>query len=346
MHQEGLVAEGDDLPYNAYHVWGGVCVPRRATYPSPCQPTEGEERVTVMRVIILGSGAALPTPGRRTSATAIVREGELLLFDCGEGTQLQLRKAALRPGRLTRIFITHMHGDHVIGIMGLLMTLELSGRERPLELYGPPALSEYVTMSTRLLSTGFGYPIILHEARPGIICETAGYAIECLPLNHRILTYGYALQERDKPGTFNIVHAQALGIPEGPLFGRLQKGYAVTLPDGRTVQPQEVLGPPKRGRRIAYCLDTRPCPEAARLAHDADLLLYDSTLAAGEEEEAAEKGHSTTRQAAVLAKEAGANRLVLTHISSRYTEARQLTNGLEGLHDDIVVAHDLMELLV
>jgi len=296
--------------------------------------------------MILGSGAAIPTPARRTSATAIVREGEILLFDCGEGTQLQLRKAALRHGRLTRIFITHMHGDHVIGIMGLLMTLELSGRARPLELYGPPALAEYVTTSTRLLSTGFQYPIIFHEARPGIICETAAYVIECLPLNHRILTYGYALQERDKPGTFDVARAQELGVPVGPLFGRLQKGQAVALPDGRTVHPQEVLGPPKPGRRIAYCLDTRPCPAATMLARNADLLLYDSTLAAELEEEAVEKGHSTSLQAAVLAKEAGARRLVLTHISSRYADGRELTVGLEGLHDDLVVAHDLMEILV
>jgi ribonuclease Z len=301
---------------------------------------------TPVRLIILGSGAALPTPARRTSATAVVREGELLLFDCGEGTQLQLRRAGLRQGRLTRIFITHMHGDHVIGIMGLLMTLELAGRERPLDLYGPPALAEYVTTSTRLLSTGFSYPLIFHTAQPGVIADAADYQVECLPLNHRILTYGYALQERDRPGTFDVARAQALGIPEGPLFGRLQKGYPITLADGRTVQPQDVLGPPKRGRRIAYCLDTRPCPEAGTLARDADLLLYDSTLAAGEEREAAEKGHSTSRQAAVLAKEAGAKRLVLTHISSRYTEARELSQGLEGLHDDMVVAHDLMELWV
>ncbi len=270
----------------------------------------------------------------------------MLLFDCGEGTQLQLRKARLRPGRLTRIFITHMHGDHVIGIMGLLMSLELIGRERPLDLYGPPALAEYVTSSAQLLSTGFRYPITFHDAHPGVICEAAGYQIECLPLNHRILTYGYAIQERDKPGTFNLARAQALGVPEGPLFGRLQKGHPVTLPDGRTVPAHDVLGPPKRGRRIAYCLDTRPCPEAAALARDADLLLYDSTLAAGQEEEAAEKGHSTSRQAAVLAKEAGAKRLVLTHISSRYTDAQDLLPGLEGLHDDVVVAHDLMELAV
>ncbi|MBI3325290.1 MAG: ribonuclease Z [Nitrospinae bacterium] len=302
--------------------------------------------MTAIRVMILGSGAAIPTPARRTSATAIVREGEILLFDCGEGTQLQLRKAALRHGRLTRIFITHMHGDHVIGIMGLLMTLELSGRERPLELYGPPALAEYVTTSTRLLSTGFQYPIIFHEARPGIICDTAAYVIECLPLDHRILTYGYALQERDKPGTFDVARAQELGVPVGPLFGRLQKGHAVALPDGRTVHPQEVLGPPKPGRRIAYCLDTRPCPAAAMLARNADLLLYDSTLAAEQEQDAAAKGHSTSLQAAVLAKEAGAKRLVLTHISSRYSDGRELTVGLEGLHDDLVVAHDLMELWV
>ncbi|MGH8069134.1 MAG: ribonuclease Z [Candidatus Entotheonellia bacterium] len=299
-----------------------------------------------MQVIVLGTGAALPTPERRTSATAVVYEGEMLLFDCGEGTQLQLRKAGLRHGRLSRVFITHMHGDHVIGIMGLLMTMELSGRERPVELYGPPALADYVTTSTRLLSTGFRYPIIFHEVQAGIICATETYTIECLPLNHRILTYGYALQERDKPGTFDVARAEMLGIPQGPLYGLLQKGQSVALPDGRMVHSHDVLGPPKRGRRLGYCLDTRPCPEAARLARDADLLLYDSTLAPGAEQEAGEKGHSTSRQAAVLAKEAGVKRLVLTHISSRYTDARELLMGLEGLHDDIVMARDLMELSI
>lgn len=299
-----------------------------------------------MRIVLLGTGAALPTPERRTSAAALLYEGETLLFDCGEGTQLQLRKAGLRHGRLSRIFITHMHGDHVIGIMGLLMTMELSGRERPIELYGPPALADYVATSTRLLSTGFRYPIIFHEAHAGVVCQTATYTIECLPLNHRILTYGYALQEQDKPGTFDVARAEALGIPQGPLYGHLQRGQAVTLSSGRTVYPHDVLGPPKRGRRIAYCLDTRPCPEGATLARDADVLLHDSTLAPGAEQEAAQKGHSTSRQAAVLAKEAGVKRLVLTHISSRYTDARELLRGLEGLHDEVIVARDLMELSV
>jgi ribonuclease Z len=294
----------------------------------------------------LGSGSALPTPERRTSATVLLYEGEMLLFDCGECTQLQLRRAGLRHGRLSRVFITHMHGDHVIGIMGLLMTMELAGRDRPIELYGPPALAEYVTVSARLLSTGFRYPIIFHEAKPGVLCETETYAIECLPLNHRILTYGYAFQERDKPGTFDVDRAQALGLQPGPLYGQLQKGQSLELPDGRLIQPHDVLGPAKRGRRIAYCLDTRPCPQAADLGRNADLLLYDSTLAAGSEQEASEKGHSTSRQAAVLAKEAGVKRLVLTHISSRYTDAHQILTGLEGLHDDLVVARDLMELSV
>ena len=299
-----------------------------------------------MQVILLGTGAALPTPERSTSGTAVLYEGETLLFDCGEGTQLQLRKAGLRHGRLSRIFITHMHGDHVIGIMGLLMTMELSGRERPIELYGPPALADYVTTSARLLSTGFSYPIIFHEAHPGTVCQTETYTIECQALNHRILTFGYALQGHDKPGTFDVARAEALGIPKGPLYGRLQTGEPVTLPDGRMAHPHDVLGPPKRGRRIGYCLDTRPCPAAAQLARDADLLLYDSTLAPGAEQEAAEKGHSTSRQAAVLAKEAGVKRLLLTHISARYTSARELLTGLEGLHDDFVLARDLMELSV
>ena len=299
-----------------------------------------------LQVVLLGTGAALPTPERRTSGTALLYDGETLLFDCGEGTQLQLRKAGLRHGRLSRIFITHMHGDHVIGIMGLLMTMELSGREHPIELYGPAALGDYVTTSARLLSTGFRYPIIFHEAHPGTICQTETYTIECQPLNHRIPTHGYAWQERDKPGTFDVARAVALGIPTGPIYGRLQRGQPVTLADGRTIYSHEVLGLPKRGRRIGYCLDTRPCPEAVLLARDADLLLYDSTLAPGAEQEATEKGHSTSRQAAMLAKEAGVKRLVLTHISARYTSARELLTGLDGLHDNFILGHDLMELFV
>jgi ribonuclease Z len=154
------------------------------------------------------------------------------------------------------------------------------------------------------------------------------------------------LQEQDKPGTFDVARAEALGVPKGPLYGHLQRGQAVMLSGGRTVYPHDVLGPPKRGRRVAYCLDTRPCPEGATLARDADVLLHDSTLAPGAEQEAAQKGHSTSRQAAVLAKEAGVKRLVLTHISSRYTDARELLRGLEGLHDEVIVARDLMEVAV
>ena len=298
----------------------------------------------MLRIITLGTGSALPTLERNLSATALVREGDLFLFDCGEATQIQIRKAGLKLSRLGRIFISHLHGDHITGLAGLLMTMTMMDRTEPMEIYGPAELEEYIESSRRLLGLRFTYPMRYHRACSGVLCDERDYAVECLPLHHRVPAFGYAFRERDRPGRFLVEKARELGVPEGPLFGRLQRGEEISLPDGRIVFPNQVLGPPRRGVKIAYCLDTAPCPEGKQLAEGADLVIHDSTFAPADVKRAAEQGHSTSLQAATLARDAGARRLVLTHISARYTDDSMLLSPAQEIFPNTLMARDLMEI--
>jgi len=296
-----------------------------------------------IRVVALGTGATFPTSERNLQSTAIVSDGDLLLFDCGEGAQMQARKAGLRIGKLRAIFISHMHGDHVTGLMGLLMTLEMSGRSSPLYIFGPDDLEEYISCSKRLLRANVSYEIRFGSAGGGVIYESERYYIESLPLEHRVPCFGYAFRERDRPGKFRVAEARSLGIPEGPLFGKLQRGEAVDLPDGRKILPEQVLGEPRRGVKIAYCVDTLPCDGARKLADGADLLIYDGTFGPDEEYEAKESGHSTVAQGAAIAKESGVRKLLLTHISPRYRDEGPLLECARLIFPNTEIARDLME---
>ena len=300
----------------------------------------------MIKVITLGTGCALPTPERNLSATAVVREGDLLLFDCGEAAQIQIRRAGLKLSRLRHVFISHLHGDHITGLVGLLMTMAMTDRREPLEIYGPPELAEYLDSCRRLLGLRFTYPVRCRPAHPGVLCEAQNYTVSCRSLRHRIPTFGYAFREKDRPGRFLIEKAKELNVPEGPLFGRLQRGEEVVLSDGRAVSPSQVLGPSRRGVKIAYCLDTAPCPEAQQLAHEADLLIHDSTFAPEDAQRAAEQDHSTSLQAALLARDAGVRHLILTHISSRYTDEQTLLAPAREIFPNTLIAHDLMEIEV
>ncbi|HIE53050.1 MAG TPA: ribonuclease Z [Armatimonadetes bacterium] len=300
-----------------------------------------------MRVVFLGTSSGTPTLARYLSSVAVVREGEIFLFDCGEGTQIRFRRARLRFSRLERIFISHLHGDHVTGLMGLLMSLQMAERVQPLYLHGPPGLQEYVLTCKRLLHTQFAYQLIVEEAgKAGVLCDTPEYYVECAPLEHRLFTLGFALQEKPRPGVFNVAVAQALGIPEGPLYGRLQRGETIVLEDGRTVRPEQVLGPPRPGKRIAYCPDTRPCENALALARNADLLIHEGTFGAELHAEAVRKTHATVVEAAEIAKTAGAKRLVLTHFSPRYRDLEPLRQQAAAIFPHVTVAEDLMEIEV
>jgi ribonuclease Z len=293
-------------------------------------------------VTFLGTSSGTPTHQRNLACVALQRSGELILFDCGEAAQIQYRRAGLPFGKLTAICISHMHGDHVTGLMGLLMSLQMAERTAPLALYGPPGLEEYVRCNRRTLHTAFGYRLEFVQARDAqILWETDEYRVRCAPLDHRLFCLGFALEEASRPGRFNLERARELGVPEGPLFGRLQRGETVGLPDGRAITPDEVLGPARRGLKVAYCTDTRPSSAAVELARDADLLIHEGTFAADVAAEANMKGHSTVVQAAQIARRAGARRLALTHISPRYADASILREQARSVFPESVVVDDL-----
>jgi ribonuclease Z len=275
-----------------------------------------------MRLTVLGTSSARPTIRRNVSGTMLEMDGESVLFDCGEGTQRQALIAGLRLSRLETIAITHLHGDHVNGLFGLLGTLVLDGRKRPIRIVGPRGVARLVEvgLSLRLFSPGYGIDVQEFSGSAEVL-RGRGYRLLCEPLDHSIDTLGYVVIENDWPGRFDVERARGLGVPPGPLYGQLQNGEAVTTHAGSTVAPAQVLGPPRPGRRVAYCLDTRPCAGGLRLAKNADLLLHDSTFGDDAEREAREYAHSTSRQAAGIAAEANSRRLILTHLSSRYDEA-------------------------
>jgi len=298
-----------------------------------------------MRLIFLGTSSATPTPRRFLPSVALVRLGEMFLFDCGEGAQIRFRRANLRFSRLSWILISHMHGDHVTGLPGLLMSQQMNERLEPLRLVGPVGLREYVQANRRLLRTDFSYDLQFTELSGAeeLVYEGPEYTIEAARLDHRLPTYGYAVCERDRPGHFDVAAAQALGVPAGPLFGKLQNGATITLPDGTTVRPEQVLGEARRGRRVTYVTDTRPCAAAVLLAHEADLLIHEATFGAELAEEARQKKHATSVEAAEIARMAGAKRLVLTHFSPRYTDVEPLRLEAAAIFPATEVAADLRE---
>jgi ribonuclease Z len=300
-----------------------------------------------LTVTFLGTGSGVPSLDRNLACVAVQRQGELFLFDCGEAAQIQYRKAGLGFAPLSAIAITHLHGDHVTGLMGLLMSLQMADRSEPLDLYGPPGLGEYVRCNQRALQTGFGYQLRLHEhAHAGVLRETEAYRITAAPLDHRGYCMGFRLEELPRPGRFDLETAKALGVPPGPLFGRLQHGEAVELPNGRTITPDEVLGPTRPGAVLAYCTDTRPCDAAVELARNADLLIHEGTFATDLPHEANRKGHSTVADAAHTALKAGARQLAITHLSPRYMDVSPLLAQARAIFPETRIARDLMRVEV
>lgn len=277
------------------------------------------------------------------SAGVLAREGEWLLFDCGEGAQVQLLRTDLRLSRLSTIFVTHMHGDHVLGLPGLLGTLNLARHERPISVYGPPGLARYLREVSRSIHFRPVFPVEVHEAEEGTILATDAFTVEARRLDHRVLTFGYALRERPRPGPFRVEDARRLGVPAGPLYGRLQRGEPVTLDDGRTIAPESVVDPPRPGLRVAYCTDTAPCPAAVELATGADLLVHEATYTADMVDEANARGHSTAAGAAEVAHRAGAKKLLITHFSPRYDDPSPLLDEARSVFPNTTAARDLLE---
>lgn len=295
-----------------------------------------------MRIITLGTGAGRPTLRRASSAAGLEFLGNTFLFDCGEGTQLQLMKSSFKWGKVAAIFISHLHGDHVNGLPGLLGTLSLSDRQEKLRVFGPKGLKSFLKVFQKHQHMNLRYPLEVVEIRtPGILWETDTYRIETHPLEHTVKCWGYVFREKDLPGHFDEEKAEQIGIPSGPLRGRLVKGEAITMEDGRTFHPQDFLGPTRPGRAVAYCLDTRPCPTARRLAQGVDLLLYEATFVQDHQQDAHEWGHSTAADGARLAREAEVRNLVLTHISQRYQNDDVLWEEAQAIFPNAAIANDL-----
>ncbi len=299
-----------------------------------------------LSLTFLGTGASWPTAERGLSAIALKRGGEILLFDCGEGTQRQLQKSELSYQQISHIFLTHYHGDHCFGVPGLIKTMALNERDRPLMLYGPRGLIRMVDAFRKMGGWTRDYPIGVQEVAPGDTIQFDGYQVEVHETDHSIDNVAYVLQEHDRPGRFDRPKAIELGVPVGPLFGRLQRGQSVDLPDGRTIHPDQVLGPGRRGRRIVYSGDTQPCPSLTDAARDADVFICEATFTHDLVDRAREVRHMTAREAAEVASEAGARQLVLTHISPRYKDAQPVLDEATTTFAQTILATDLMSLEV
>ncbi len=268
-------------------------------------------------VVFLGTSGATPTAQRAPAATLVRRGGDRLLVDCAEGTQRQLLRCDVGLLELREVFLTHYHADHYLGLPGMLKTYSLRGRELPLTVYGPRGLRELLSTLRRVFGR-LDYPLETVELEPGDVLEREGYRLETFAVNHGVAAVGYALVEGSRPGRFDVETAEALGVPDGPARGVLQQGTPVTLPDGTTISPEQVLGPPRAGRKLVLTGDTGAAPTVVEAAAGADVLVHEATFLADERERAHETLHSTAGEAALVAREAGVRLLALTHLSTRY----------------------------
>lgn len=271
----------------------------------------------MIRITFLGTSASRPTVGRNVSGIAVQREGDLMLWDCGEGTQRQMMRFGTGFA-LRAIFVTHLHADHYLGLIGLMRTLALQDRTEPLEVFGPPGSREILTQAIHLGVARIGFPVQLAELAPGDRVRRNEYDVEAFDVRHGIPAVGYVLAEHDRAGRFDVDRARELGVPEGPLYGRLHAGESVEVA-GRRIRPQEVVGPARPGRRIVYTGDTRPLESTVDVAREAQVLIHDSTFGEEESARAHQTFHSTARGAADVAQRARVRHLFLTHLSARYS---------------------------
>jgi ribonuclease Z len=263
----------------------------------------------------------MPASGRNVTSVALrmpQNRGTFWMFDCGEGTQHQLLRTPFKLSRLEKLFITHLHGDHVFGLPGLLSSRSSLGGTEPLDLYGPPGLREFMETSFRISGTHLSYPFQIHEIVEGKVFEDEAFSVEAAKLDHRIESFGFRIAESTRAGALNTALLAEKGVPSGPLYGKLKSGEDVTLEDGRIIRSTDVIGNPLPGRVIVVLGDTKPCASAIRLARGADLLVHEATFSHDLAMKADEYTHSTALQAAETAQAAGAKRLLITHFSSRY----------------------------
>jgi len=297
----------------------------------------------MLKVIFLGTGGSVPSPNRGMPSLMVVRKGERMLFDCGEGTQRQMMFARSGFMDISSIFLTHFHADHTLGVPGLIQTMGFQGRVEPLHIYGPKFVSEYCDVLDSLGYLKPGFDVVAHELKHGDVVERSGYRIEAFRNFHSVPGLGYALREDKRPGRFNKPKALGLGVPEGPLFGRLQRGEDVEV-HGKIIKSSDVVGEARPGRQLVYTGDTTPSHTFLSVLEGVDLWISEATFADEASDKAAETLHSSSGDVARLAAMAGVGRLILTHISSRYSE--DITSLLEDAKKhfpNVTVAEDFIE---
>lgn len=302
-----------------------------------------------MELTFLGTSSAVPSKHRNHPAIAMKAFGEIMLFDCGEGTQRQLAKVKISPMKIDKIFISHFHGDHILGLPGLIQSMGFRGRssDDPLHIYGPIGLLKLKEAIFNLGYFAIDFPIIIHEidnngSKIENVIDNEEYIVECIKTRHNVVNLSYSIYEKKKP-RFLREKAIELGVKPGPEFGKLHKGIEVEV-DGKTIKPEEVLGPPRSGSKIVYSGDTTPCEEIIELARDADILIHESTYKNADSDKALNNAHSTSSQVAEIANQANVSKLILTHISTRYTKIDDLKEEALEIFENTEVAHDFMNI--
>ena len=296
-----------------------------------------------MKLVFLGTSAAQPTSERGLSCICLEREGEILMFDAGEGAQVSYLKSGLGWNKKMKIFVTHMHGDHCIGVLGLLQTMTLQHRSEPIEIYGPDGIEQFIGENIRILQFGLSFPVMITAVRPGLVCEEKSYSIYAQEADHSVLAFSYVFAEKEKAGKFDKEQALRLGIPEGPLWHELQLGKTVKV-GSKTFEPSQVVGQKRPGKRIGISGDTRPTKLLEEFFKNCDYLTFDCTFSDKLKDKAIETNHTTAKEAATLAKNANVTNLILTHFSARYKDEDELVAEAKQIHGSVIGAKDLLEI--
>jgi len=295
-----------------------------------------------MKLVFLGTSAAQPTGNRGLSCICLEKDGEIMMFDAGEAAQISFMKSGLGWNKKMKLFITHMHGDHCIGILGLLQTMSMQNRTETLEIFGPSGIEEFIAANIKILNFGLSFPILITIIKEGKIFEDSKFSMYVCKANHSVTAFSYLFKEKDKPGRFNLEKAKQLKIPEGKLWNKLQKGSEIMI-NGKIIKPNQVLGEKRQGKKIGISGDTMPTPELEKFFENCDYLVFDSTFLDEEKQRAQETCHSTAKQAATLANNAKVKNLILTHFSARYKDEIGHLKEAQEIHNSVITARDLLE---